>query len=178
MRVAVIFGLAGLLLAAGCADQQNASPTGPEPAGKLVVSKNKAGGKKGQPRRPGGPTGQMIVLQQLRFDQPLVVEWSSGKVTIQLEEVQDSRCPDGVACIWAGEAKVILSAQDGDEDQPHRLTLTLDDQQKSVGYTGKNTIQLFGVNPFPKAEKPTAREDYVVQLGVIPTPGEGQVINY
>ena len=178
MSTAVILGLASLLLAAGCADQQQASPTGPEPAGKLVVSQNKAGGKKERPQGPGGPRGQMIALQQLRFDQPLVIERPTGKVSIQLEEVQDSRCPDGVSCIWAGEAKVTILAQDEGEAQPHRLILTLDDQNSNRGQTAKHTIQLFGVNPYPKAGQPTAREDYVVQVGVTPTPEEGQIVNH
>ena len=178
MRTAAIFGLASLLLVAGCADQQSTSPTGPEPAGKLVVSQNKAGGKKERSRRPAGPTGQMIALQQLRFDQPLVIERPTGKVTILLENVQDSRCPDGVSCVWAGEAKVTLTAQDEGEVQPHRLVLTLDDQNNNRGETGKYTIQLFGVNPYPQAGQPTAREEYVVQLGVTPISQDGQIINY
>ena len=178
MSVTAILGLATLLLVAGCADQQDASPTAPEPAGKLVVSKHKAGGKKERPRRPGGPTGQLIRMEELRFDQPLVVERATGKVTLQLEEVQDSRCPDGVSCIWAGEAEVTILAQDEGEAQPHRLILTLDDQKASQGQTDKHTIQLLGVNPYPRAGQPTAREDYVVQLGVIPTLGDGQVMNF
>lgn len=178
MRVAAVMGLAALLFAAGCADRESAAPTAPEPAGKLVVSKNKAGGMKGRPRKPGGPTSQMIKMEELRFDQALVVDRIGGKVRLQLEEVQDSRCAEGVTCVWAGEAKVILLAQDEGEAQPHRLTLTLDNQQANRGQTGKFTVQLYAVNPYPRAAAPRARGDFAVMLGVTPIAEDGQVINF
>lgn len=177
MRTTAALGLAALIFAAGCADRASA-PTAPEPAGKLVVSKTKAGGMKGRPRKSGGPTSQMIKMEELRFDHPLVVERMAGKVRLQLEEVQDSRCPNGVTCIWAGEAKVTILAQDEDEAQPHRLVLILDDQKASRGQTGKFTVQLFALNPYPRAEQATAREDYVVMVGVTPIVADGQVINF
>lgn len=178
-RTTAALGLVALLFAAGCGDPDTASPTGPEPAGKLVVSKDKAGGKKNtRPGKPGGPTGQLIRMDELRFDQPIVVERVGGKVRLQLEEVQDSRCPDGVTCIWAGEAKVTILAQDEGEAQPHHLILTLDDQRANRGQTGKFAVQLYAVNPYPRAEQTTAREDYSVKVGVLPIGGEGQVINY
>ncbi len=178
MRVAAVMGLAALLLAAGCADRESAAPTAPEPAGKLVVSKNKAGGMKGRPRKPGGPTSQMIKMEELRFDQPLVVERIGGKVRLQLEEVQDSRCPDGVTCVWAGEAKVTILAQDEVETEPHFLTLTLDDQSASQGRTGIHVVSLYAVNPYPRAVEPAARKDYVVMIGVTPIAKDGQVSNF
>ena len=178
MRTSAVLGLAALILSVGCADRESAAPTAPEPAGKLVVSTNKAGGRKGHPRKPGGPTGQLIRMEELHFDQPLVVERATGKVRLQLEEVQDSRCAEGVTCVWAGQAKVILLAQDEGEAQPHRLPLTLDDPQANRGQTGKFTVQLYAVNPYPRAAAPTAREDYSVMLGVMPIAEDGQVINF
>ena len=179
MSTTAALGLAALLFAAGCADSGSIAPTAPEPAGKLVVSKTKAGGKKEQrPGKPGGPTGQLIKMDELRFDQPLVVERATSKVHLQLEEVQDSRCPDGVTCIWAGEAEVTILAWDEDEKMQHRLILTLDDQKTNRGRTGKFTVQLFAVNPYPRAEQTAAREDYAVMVGVLPIGEEGQVINY
>ncbi|MBI2501812.1 MAG: hypothetical protein HYW07_01095 [Candidatus Latescibacteria bacterium] len=178
MRTTTALGLVALIFAAGCADRESTAPTAPEPAGKLVVTKNKAGGRKERPRKPGGPTSGLLMMEQLRFDQPLVVERTTGKVYLQLEEVQDSRCPDGVSCIWAGEAKVSILAWDEDEKMQHRFTLTLGNPKESRGYTGTHTVHLMAVSPYPLAEQPTAREDYVVQVGVTATAEDGQIINY
>lgn len=179
MRTTTALGLAALLFATGCADRESAAPMAPEPAGKLVVSKHKAGGKKEQrPGKPGGPTTGLLKMEELRYDQPLVVERGSGKVHLQLEEIQDSRCAEGVTCIWAGEAKVTILAWDEDEAQPHRLILTLGDQKANRGHTGNHTVHLMAVNPYPRAEMPTAREDYVVVVGVTTIAEESQIINY
>jgi len=178
MRGFVILGLAALVFGAGCADRESAAPTAPEPAGKLVVSKGKAGGHKGRPRQPERPGTGLLKMEQLRFDQPLTVERNSGKVHLQLEEIQDSRCPEGVVCIWEGEAKATILAWDDEEEMQHRFTLTLGDPKESRGRTGKHTIVLFNVNPYPRAGQPTAREDYAVVLGVVATAEEGEIITY
>lgn len=179
MKGLAAIGLAVVVFAAGCSERDSASPMAPEPAGKLVVSKTKAGGKKEQrPGKPGGPTTGLLKMEQLRYDQPLVVERSSGKVHIQLEEIQDSRCPDGVACFWEGEAKVVLLAWDEGEREPHRLTLTQGKGAEARGRTGNHTIHLMAVNPYPRAEQTTPRGDYVVLLGVTTIAEEGQVIYY
>ncbi|MCC7264456.1 MAG: hypothetical protein IT369_18240 [Candidatus Latescibacteria bacterium] len=178
MRIIATLGLAALVFAAGCSDRDSTAPTAPEPAGKLVVSKTKAGGMKGRPRTPGGPTTGLLKMEELRYDRPIVVERTTGKVQLQLEEIQDSRCAEGVTCIWAGEAKVTILAQDEGETQPHRLVLTLGDPKASQGKTGKFAVQLFAVNPYPKADAPTAREDYAVMVGVLPIGEEGQIITY
>jgi hypothetical protein len=175
MSVFATLGLAALIFGAGCAERESTVPTAPEPAGKLVVTKHKAGGRKERPRRP---TSGMLVMEPLRFDQPLVVERTTGKVHLQLAEIQDSRCPEGVACIWEGEARVTILAWDDYEKMQHRLTLTLGDPRESRGYTGKHTVHLMAVNPYPRSEQPTSREDYVVLLGVTATAEEGEIIKY
>lgn len=180
MRISAILAIAALLVAAGCADQDTPAPTAPEAAAKLTKSKTKAGGKAERKRRPGkgGVSSGMLKMEELRFDQPLVVERTTGKVHLQLEEVQDSRCPEGVECIWEGEARVTILAWDEGEKMQHRFTLTLGNPKESRGYTGNHTIHLLAVNPYPRADQPTAREDYVVLVGVTATAEEGGIIQY
>ncbi len=178
MRTITALSLAAAVFAAGCADRDSSTPTGPEPAGNLVVTKDKAGGMKGRPRKPGGPSTGVLKMEQLRYDQPLVVERSTGKVHLQLEETQDSRCAEGVTCIWEGEAKATILAWDEDEKMQHRFTLTLGSAKESRGYTGDHTIHLMAVNPYPRAEQTTARADYVVLVGVTATAEDGLIIAY
>ena len=56
---------------------------------------------------------------QLPLDQPVAV---GGGATLRLVELEDSRCPEGVMCVWAGEltARVVWSS-DG-VDAPLDLT--------------------------------------------------------
>ena len=158
MRTTIALGLAALLFATGCADRESAAPMAPEPAGKLVVSKHKAGGKKEQrPQKSGGPTTGLLKMEQLRYDQPLVVERATGKVHLQLEEIQDSRCAEGLTCIWAGEAKVTILAWDEDEKMQHRFTLTLGNTKESRGHTGNHTVYLMAGNLLTRGPKDPRR---------------------
>ena len=76
------------------------------------------------------------------------------------------------------EGKVNILAWDEDEKMQHRFTLTLGSAKESRGHTGNHTIHLMALNPYPRAEQTTAREDYVVLVGVTATAEDGQIINY
>ncbi|SFD93231.1 hypothetical protein [Spirosoma endophyticum] len=76
-------------------------------------------------------------------------------VTIRIDSIQDGRCPTGLTCIWAGEAKVKLLLSNATASTPVRLTLgrsfnasRLDSTDVTLGSTVYKVI-LNGVNPYP-----------------------------
>ena len=87
----------------------------------------------------------------------------SGDLTIEFVAVlEDSRCPEGVNCIWAGNAKVqIKVSKNGAATETIELNTNL--QPRTVNYQGY-TITLAGVNPYPKDGVKTA--GYAVSLSV------------
>ena len=86
-------------------------------------------------------------------------------VTLTFDRVaNDSRCPRGTNCIWAGDAEVIVSVAHGGS----RSTVTL----HASGVSGEGaqtlpggcTVELVGLSPEPDQSGPIAQEDYAATL--------------
>jgi len=72
--------------------------------------------------------------------------------------VSDSRCPNGVTCIWAGDAEIILSfSMDGDKVEFNLHTHT--NSQADTVILGYN-IQLIDVEPHPHIDSTFAVSIY------------------
>jgi len=68
--------------------------------------------------------------------------------------INDSRCPEGVTCIWAGEVSVVVEVYN-DKKFIEEKTITFNSKNRdeniqwfSTYYTGK--IKSVGVGPYPK----------------------------
>jgi hypothetical protein len=72
---------------------------------------------------------------------------------------QDSRCPEGAMCIWAGNAEVIIKIQDVQD------TLNTSLNPKDIQY-GPYTITLLKLSPYPKIGVPRDTTQYVAQFVV------------
>jgi hypothetical protein len=78
---------------------------------------------------------------------------------------EDSRCPEGATCIWAGQASASVE-----------LTKNNITSRKILGESGRSFdfsrlvvdqfVLNFRVNPYPKADKPVAKESYRLLLKV------------
>ncbi|MEM4366749.1 MAG: hypothetical protein QW035_01300 [Candidatus Anstonellales archaeon] len=77
----------------------------------------------------------------------------------------DSRCPEGVQCVWAGEAVVIVEAYKGSVLLGVFNLSTLD-QTKRAGGFGSYSVELVKVEPAKQAGKNIAKEDYIIKLSV------------
>ena len=109
------------------------------------------------------PTKQLIEPKldeeiQIEFGESITLE--KGKLTIKFKSlVGDSRCPQGVVCVWAGNAEVILEVS----KNKIALNTTLDPRQQVVG---DYNIQLRDVIPDPKAGEELKPEDYSIKIVV------------
>ena len=76
---------------------------------------------------------------------------------------EDSRCPEGVSCVWAGEAIVALQAEAGGTRA--QLTLSTATGDRHAGGLGGYRITLEKLVPTPRQDgRPIT--DYVATLGV------------
>jgi hypothetical protein len=80
-------------------------------------------------------------------------------------ETQDSRCPTGVDCFWAGQVICDIELiKDGNKNQ---ITLTESaGSGLTTGYTFQNYKITFAVSPYPVAGKTIAKSDYRLSLTI------------
>lgn len=84
---------------------------------------------------------------------------SSGFRVKFVEILEDSRCPTGANCIWAGRARIqiILCPKNGDSITVELATTGGEDQ--SVDMAGYR-IHLVKLDPHPSAEKAPEEKEY------------------
>jgi len=86
---------------------------------------------------------------------------TDGRNTLQITEINDSRCPDGVECIWAGEVSLKGEWTGSGIKIPVEFSSVILEQQKVPdGFT----IQIVDVKPYPKYGVVTKPEDFVITL--------------
>jgi hypothetical protein len=95
---------------------------------------------------------------QIKFGESVTLE--KGKLTIKFKSLAgDSRCPQGVVSVWAGNAEVILEVSNIEI----ALNTALDPKEKAVG---DYNIQLRDVLPYPKVGEELKPEDYSIKIVV------------
>jgi hypothetical protein len=77
---------------------------------------------------------------------------------------EDSRCPKGVDCIWAGNGKIILKVSKAGR-RASSINLNTGIEPKHKLYYGYD-IKLVSLNPYPQKGEKIKRGDYVATLVV------------
>lgn len=87
------------------------------------------------------------------------VSVSGESLTVRFDAVtEDSRCPTGVQCFWAGNARVAVTlAKTGSAAQSLGLNTGLEPR---IGSYLDYTIELVSLAPYPSATRPIAQRDY------------------
>ncbi len=96
---------------------------------------------------------------EIKNTQTKVLKNGGVEYTLYANSIEDSRCPEGVECVWAGEAKMILNLKiDGEEFKGLKLCLDCPqskDYNKTVSISTKKQkyiIQLNDILPKPKKD--------------------------
>lgn len=110
----------------------------------------------------GGRKGVLLNREfTLRVGQAALVRPGGLKVTFE-RVVEDSRCPEGVNCIWAGNARVAVGLSGaGGRPTPVELNTNVEPRQQShLRYE----VRLLGLSPRPKEGERVDEKSYVVTL--------------
>ncbi|MEW6751161.1 MAG: DUF6174 domain-containing protein [Candidatus Latescibacterota bacterium] len=174
-KLFITLGGAALLAAVGCSGGSPTSAgdgTAGEPAAKLTVSGSMAGGGReaGHGVRPpltssgtDAPSPQQARVYELRLDQTL----QAGALQVTWLDLQDSRCPTGAQCIWAGEARVLLGvARERAETEEAELVLGDGGAAAAEARVHGYLFRLLAVAPYPSLAVPTERQDYVASVSI------------
>jgi hypothetical protein len=99
----------------------------------------------------------------LKVGQTVSVQDTPLKISFQ-SVAEDSRCPEDVTCVWAGNAKVVLKVGKG-----RRVSTTINLNSglnpKHLIYQGYD-IKLVGVAPARNTKTKIGPSDYVITLAV------------
>lgn len=98
---------------------------------------------------------------ELKINQEATIEGEG--LTVAFESVlEDGRCPEGVDCVWAGNAKIKVRL--GKQKQtPGAIELNTGVSPKSSSYFDYE-IKLVRLNPRPKADKAVEPNEYRASL--------------
>jgi len=103
----------------------------------------------------------------LKFDATALI--SGDSLRLSFIDVEDSRCPVDVVCIWEGEARVTLLARYGPSDNPVeeelQLTVNAYDKYPTASF-GSYQLRLSKILPYPDSKISTDKKDYKIELAV------------
>jgi hypothetical protein len=74
-----------------------------------------------------------------------------GHTVTFVEVVEDSRCPEGVACVWSGRAKIRVEV----DGEPFVLTVPyggMEDDESPMIEWGEIQVVVTGLEPYPGSE--------------------------
>ena len=102
-----------------------------------------------------------IIGKEERFQINQLYTSANGQYTIKITEVSDSRCPEGVQCIWQGEVTVKGDWTENNNKSSFEIHSVVSNQTKQpTGYT----VQIVDAKPYPKYGTESKPEDLVVTL--------------
>lgn len=101
-------------------------------------------------------------MLDLRFDETAQLDGLS----LRWLNLEDSRCPIGVTCVWAGQTVVALELWQGD-DEPFEVKLSrrAGREPDTVTALGRQ-LTLLGLDPYPQQGQAPERDDYVAHLRI------------
>ena len=115
--------------------------------------------------QPGGLKKEAALDEEfeIKLGQQVSIKHEGLRVSFTLV-AEDSRCPEGVECIWAGNGKIVLRlSKQRRRAATMRLNTNLD--PKTDDYRGYD-VKLVKLSPYPKKDVPIKKKDYVATLVV------------
>jgi hypothetical protein len=123
-----------------------------------------AGAVADRPRGGGKPVGVRLGQEfKLRAGGRAAVEGEGLKVRFD-SVTSDSRCPEGVTCVWAGNAEVLIEAEAGGGPAVIRLNTHGGDNYPKERRHRQYAVGLVGLSPHPARGIETKATDYEVTL--------------
>ena len=109
-------------------------------------------------------------VQSLKITQKKCLKKKGFNLVLK-ELVSDSRCPEGVTCIWAGEASVVVSVyKDSKLVEDHTMVFSMKNEEENKQWFSKylpekqKNIKNFSVFPYPKEGVQVNPKNYYVKI--------------
>lgn len=108
------------------------------------------------------PLNDSFELNKLQtFIPGITYHLKNAKTTFRISDVNDSRCPKGATCVWAGMVQTDLVFQSSTTDTLHINTYN------NPSDTIENYVfELMKVEPYPELDKEIKLDDYRITLKI------------
>ena len=80
---------------------------------------------------------------------------STGELSFLISEINDSRCPEDVICIWQGMAEIKI-----DILKPEKSSLLINTHNNRIDSVSGYSFELKKVEPYPISTQPINQKDY------------------
>lgn len=87
---------------------------------------------------------------------------SDNQLKFSILNIDDSRCPSDVTCVWEGKADVTVEVK-----SPQTGTLILSTYNNQIDTVGNYSFELKDVSPYPVSTETINLEDYNVTLKIV-----------
>ena len=118
--------------------------------------------------------GQKTKIEKVRFlkiTQKMCLN-KKGYNLVLKAIVNDSRCPEGVACIWAGEVSTVVAVyKDSKLLEEHTMVFSIKDQEENKQWFSKylpekqKNVKSVSVFPYPKEGVEINPNEYRIKIG-------------
>lgn len=112
-------------------------------------------------------------IQSLKITQKKCLKRKGFNLVLK-ELVSDSRCPEGVTCIWAGEASVVVSVyKDSKLVEDHTMVFSMKNEEENKQWFSKylpekqKNIKSISVFPYPKKDVKINPKNYYIKIGYV-----------
>jgi len=85
----------------------------------------------------------------------------NNSLKFSITEINDSRCPSDVVCVWEGEAIVKIKIE-----SPQKATINLSTYDNLIDTLANYSFELIDVSPYPISTKTIKLNDYTVTLKI------------
>lgn len=112
------------------------------------------------------------IVAQLKVGQSYTV----GSQSLKFVRVSsDSRCPEGVTCVWQGEVKIMVAIYSNKKEVSETKVLNISPGKESpfVAEIEGKVFQVFSVSPYPKKGEAIATDEYRLNLIVTDVKEDG-----
>jgi hypothetical protein len=104
---------------------------------------------------------ELALNEELTMKTGDIFQSTTGKLSVKVTKITDSRCPTGVVCVWQGEATVYL---DVNESKTYEVVLSTFHQP--VDTVNNYIFKLINVLPYPvyQVEVPDSDKKVILQI--------------
>lgn len=86
---------------------------------------------------------------------------ASGAIALAIDDINDSRCPEDVVCVWSGEVSVSLVTK-----FPQETKLVLQSVLHPVDTVGNYKFSLIDISPQRRYKQPIYITDYKITMKI------------